>query len=101
MGFLGSGPTAVLRTLGGVAQAQDLDDVDSWLAELAFADWNASRIQTLVPAFSVGETYFRRDAEAFDWLVEHHLKPLLARRRSEGQPHLRLWSAACCTGEEA
>lgn len=101
MDFSGARQTELLRRLSGLAQAQDLDDVDSWLTELAFADWNASRIQTLVPAFSVGETYFRRDAEAFDWLVEHHLKPLLARRRSAGQFHLRLWSAACCTGEEA
>ena len=101
MDFSGARQAELIRRLTGLAQAQEDADVDSWLTELAFADWNASRIQTLVPAFSVGETYFRRDAEAFDWLAEHHLKPLLARRRSEGQRHLRLWSAACCTGEEA
>lgn len=101
MDFSGARQTELLRRLSGLAQTQGLDDLDSWLTDLAFADWNASQIQTLVPAFSVGETYFRRDAEAFDWLVEHHLKPLLARRRSEGHRHLRLWSAACCTGEEA
>ncbi|MBS7691339.1 chemotaxis protein CheR [Pseudomonas lalucatii] len=48
-----------------------------------------------------GETYFRRDAEAFAWLAGHHLAPLLARRRCEGHLTLRLWSAGCCTGEEA
>ncbi|MBE7373912.1 CheR family methyltransferase [Pseudomonas lopnurensis] len=101
MDFSGARQAELIKRLTGLAQARAHSDVDSWLTELAFADWNANRIQTLVPAFSVGETYFRRDADAFDWLVEHHLKPLLARRRGEGQRHLRLWSAACCTGEEA
>ncbi|WP_161630469.1 CheR family methyltransferase [Stutzerimonas azotifigens] len=78
-----------------------MDDIDRWLEDLAFADWTSGHIQALVPAFSVGETYFRRDAEAFDWLARHHIGPLLARRRREGQRYLRLWSAACCTGEEA
>src|SRR5690606_38065955 len=100
MDFSGARQSDLLRRLIGLAQAQGLD-ADSWLEELAFADWNANRIQTLVPAFSVGETYFRRDAEAFDWLAQHHLRPLLGRRRNEGRRYLRLWSAACCTGEEA
>jgi chemotaxis protein methyltransferase CheR len=49
----------------------------------------------------VGETYFRRDAEALDWLAREHLAPLLQRRQQAGQRYLRVWSAACCTGEEA
>lgn len=89
------------RRLRALAQQQGRPDIEGWLQELAFSAWDDDRLQTLVPTFSVGETYFRRDAAAFDWLEHHHLRPLIERRRAAGQRQLRLWSAACCTGEEA
>jgi chemotaxis protein methyltransferase CheR len=101
MDFSGNRRSDLLRRLLRLAQDQHRPDTDRWLEELAFADWNTSQIQALVPVFSVGETYFRRDAQAFDWLARHHLAPLLSSRRREGNRSLRLWSAACCTGEEA
>lgn len=93
--------TELLHRLQLLAREQGVEDLDAWLPTLAFADWDAAQIQALVPAFTVGETYFRRDAEALDWLARHHLGPLLASRRRSGQRSLRLWSAGCCTGEEA
>ncbi|WP_372876225.1 CheR family methyltransferase [Pseudomonas sp.] len=98
-----SGPRAadLLRRLQLLALELQITDLEPWLQHLAFADWDASLVQTLIPVFSVGETYFRRDAEALDWLAVNHLGPLLARRRQAGQRSLRLWSAGCCTGEEA
>lgn len=101
MDFSGDRRSDLLRRLLRLARDQHRPDTDRWLEELAFADWNTSQIQTLVPVFSVGETYFRRDAQAFDWLARHHLDPLVSSRRREGNRSLRLWSAACCTGEEA
>ncbi len=56
--------------------------------------------QVLVECLAVGETYFFRDAQAFDHLAARVLEPLIAARRSSTR-HLRLWSAACSTGEEA
>jgi chemotaxis protein methyltransferase CheR len=91
----------LLRRLKLLAAEQQLSDPTAWLQALAFTEWDAALIQRLVPAFSVGETYFRRDPETFDWLAQHHLAGLLARRRQSGQRVLRLWSAGCCTGEEA
>lgn len=98
-----SGPRRgdLLRRLQLLALERQITDFDSWVQQLAFADWDAAQVQSLIAAFTVGETYFRRDAEAFDWLARHHLAPLMARRRQEGRRHLRLWSAGCCTGEEA
>ncbi|MEX6504030.1 CheR family methyltransferase [Pseudomonas zhanjiangensis] len=101
MDFTGPRSADLLRRLQQLAFDQQVADVPRWLQELAFSDWDASRVQQLVPAFTVGETYFRRDLEAFDWLRVAHLQPLLARRRAAGRHHLRLWSAGCCTGEEA
>ena len=101
MDFSGAGGADLLRRLQLLALELQVTDLEPWLQHLAFADWDAALVQTLIPAFSVGETYFRRDAEALDWLAVNHLGPLLARRRQAGQRSLRLWSAGCCTGEEA
>jgi chemotaxis protein methyltransferase CheR len=98
-----SGPRQadLLHSLELLAQEREVSHFDDWLQELAFADWDANLVQSLIGAFTVGETYFRRDAEAFEWLASHHLAPLIARRREQGRRSLRLWSAGCCTGEEA
>ena len=101
MDFSGSKQSDLLRRLQLLAMERQVADFDGWLRELAFADWDAVQEQGLIAAFTVGETYFRRDLEAFDWLASHHLAPLVARRRQEGRRSLRLWSAGCCTGEEA
>lgn len=101
MDFTGPRRVELLRRLQQLALDQQVADIPRWLQKLAFSEWDASRVQGLVAAFTVGETYFRRDREAFDWLRVEHLAPLLARRRAAGIRHLRLWSAGCCTGEEA
>ena len=101
MDFSGARGADLLRRLQLLALELQVTDLEPWLQQLAFADWDAELVQTLIPAFSVGETYFRRDAEALDWLAVNHLGPLLVRRRQAGQRNLRLWSAGCCTGEEA
>ena len=101
MDFSGTRSADMLRRLHLLAVDQQVVEFDAWLSELAFAVWDRPLLEMLIPAFTVGETYFRRDAEAFDWLASHHLGPLLARRRQAGQRRLRLWSAGCCTGEEA
>lgn len=101
MDFSGARGADLLRRLQLLALELQVTDLEHWLQQLAFADWDAALVQTLIPAFSVGETYFRRDAEALDWLAVNHLGPLLARRRQSGQRILRVWSAGCCTGEEA
>jgi len=70
------------------------------------ADWLLStpltrpQLHALVSHLTVGETYFFRESKAFDALRERILPELLGRRRGREQ-RLRLWSAACSTGEEA
>jgi chemotaxis protein methyltransferase CheR len=70
------------------------------------ADWLLStpptrpQLHALVSHLTVGETYFFREPKAFDALREHILPELIRRRRGREQ-RLRLWSAACSTGEEA
>ena len=70
------------------------------------ADWLLSapltrpQLHALASHLTVGETYFFRERKAFDALAAHILPELLRRRRGREQ-RLRLWSAACSTGEEA
>ncbi|HEY1793203.1 MAG TPA: CheR family methyltransferase [Opitutaceae bacterium] len=58
-----------------------------------------SRLEALARHLTVGETYFFRDRRAFEALTGTIL-PEIARARGEGRS-LRMWSAGCCTGEEA
>jgi chemotaxis protein methyltransferase CheR len=69
------------------------------------ADWllstplSAQQLRALASHLTIGETYFFRERKTFDALSQHILPELLRRRRGRDQ-RLRLWSAACCTGEE-
>jgi chemotaxis protein methyltransferase CheR len=54
----------------------------------------------LAARLSIGETCFFRDRACFEALERHVLPGLVARRRAAGRLRLRLWSAACATGEE-
>jgi len=71
----------------------------------AYADWLLStplspqQLHALASHLTIGETYFFREHKTFDALAEHVLPPLIRERRGRNQ-QLRLWSAACCTGEE-
>ncbi|MEH6459016.1 CheR family methyltransferase [Chitinimonas sp. JJ19] len=70
-------------------------------ARLTTADTGTLPLATLLPHLVVGETYFQRDPETWQALQQDILQPLLQRRSLAGERSLRIWSAACCTGEEA
>ena len=53
-----------------------------------------------IDVITVGETYFMREPKALKLLEEEVLLPLINRQR-QGAKRIRLWSAGCCTGEEA
>lgn len=73
-----------------------LRDAGAWAARLA-AD--PSLLDDLLAEVTVGETYFFREPGHFEFIRREVLPEALA-RRGEGQP-VRLWSAACASGEEA
>lgn len=58
-----------------------------------------AQVEALAERLVVGETYFFREPAAFA-LLEHEVLPALIEARRP-QRRLRLWSAGCCTGEEA
>ncbi len=60
-----------------------------------------NQIEILASHLTIGETYFFREPQSFQALAQTVLPPLIATRRQTGAPYLRIWSAACSTGEEA
>jgi chemotaxis protein methyltransferase CheR len=75
------------------------DDIDQCARSLMSAPLTKIQLEALASNLTVGETYFFRENQSFDILAEHVLPPLILARR-EGERRLRIWSAACCTGEE-
>lgn len=68
-----------------------------------YADYlraHPEEIHELVRAFLIKVTGFFRDREAFDFLKQTVITDLIERCRENGRV-LRVWSAACATGEEA
>lgn len=54
----------------------------------------------LVSALTIGETYFYREPKTLEVFSQQILPNLIAARAGQSRT-LRLWSAGCCTGEEA
>ncbi|MHB1657617.1 MAG: CheR family methyltransferase [Burkholderiales bacterium] len=67
---------------------------------LLSAPLTRSQIETLASHLTVGETYFFREKRSFEAL-EQHILPALLHAREHTERRLRIWSAGCCTGEEA
>jgi len=56
--------------------------------------------QSFIDILTVGETYFMREPRALSLVESEVLYPLIRSRRQNSRK-LKLWSAGCCTGEEA
>ncbi len=67
-------------------------------AYLAHLDAQPALLDDLVGEITVGETYFFREPQQFDF-IRHKVVPELLSRRPRHHP-LRIWSAGCATGEE-
>ena len=60
---------------------------------------NPQEVELLFRELLIGVTSFFRDCLVWEYLAEHALPELLARRDNE--PSLRAWVVGCSTGEEA
>lgn len=87
------GVQAAARELG-------IDDVAACARGLLDARLDGPQMEVLINALTIGETYFFRDPRGLCVLSEHVLPALIRARRGVTQ-RLRIWSAGCCTGEEA
>ncbi len=76
----------------------ELDGFRKYFFRLRFEDQAGVEFQELMNAVTVNETYFFREHDQFEVLVNNVL-PELDKKRPKGEP-LRILSAPCSTGEE-
>lgn len=89
----------LLRGLARAAPAFGFPELEPCVRWLMRSELSRQQVEILASQLSVGETYFFREPGVFAALEKDILPPLIAARRATGRS-LRLWSAACCTGEE-
>ena len=87
------------RGIGAVARELGVSDVIAYIQYLISSSLTQHQIDVLADHFTIGETYFFRENQSLEVLANHILPPLIRSRQNVGR-HLRIWSAACCTGEE-
>jgi chemotaxis protein methyltransferase CheR len=87
---------------GMLAVAADLGmaDVTSCVRHLLATEWDRPHIEMLASHLTIGETYFFREPKSFEALSQRILPDLIRSRQGAGRD-IHIWSAACCSGEEA
>jgi chemotaxis protein methyltransferase CheR len=88
------------RGLAEAAAASGFANSSEYATWLLSTELAAPELRSLASHLTIGETYFFRERPAFDALSSQLLPEIIARRRA-GERRLRLWSAACSSGEEA
>jgi chemotaxis protein methyltransferase CheR len=87
------------RGIRSAAREFGFEDIAVCIRWLMSAPLTTSQTEILASNLTVGETYFFREKRTFE-VFEEHVLPELMRLRRGGEQRLRLWSAACCSGEE-
>lgn len=82
-----------------IARDRKLASLEQLVGEIRNNMKSEALINTVVDAMTTNETSFFRDRHPFDAMKKNILPGLIQRRTA--QKHLRVWSAACSTGQEA
>lgn len=87
------------RKLEKVFRDMGPDELSRWVDSL-LADRSRRELIALVEDLTNHETYFFRDTPQLDILEKHVLPDLVQRKLKSSDKTIRIWSAACSTGEE-
>src|SRR5690606_20434759 len=99
LSFTGKGWHDFEVRISAAAKEAGVADIAQFIDQLLAAPLSKELVRILARHLTVGETYFFRDQPGFAALENNLLPELLQRRQSDRR--LRIWSAGCCTGEEA
>ncbi len=84
--------------LSRILQERKLGSFEEYLKIIKVAA-NGSELSRLFDAVTTNETYFFREPDQFNVLMTEVLPKVLSQKK--GSKTLKIWSAACSTGEEA
>ncbi len=84
--------------LSRILQERKLGSFEEYLKIIKVAT-NGSELSRLYDAVTTNETYFFREPDQFNVLMNEVLPKVMAQKK--GSKTLKIWSAACSTGEEA
>ena len=87
------------RGLRAAAHEMGWTDTEAFARHLLEAPICQDLEDLLAAHLTIGETYFYRDPRAFE-VFEKETLPQIVQSRVGRPKKLRIWSAACCTGEE-
>ena len=89
----------VAARLGKRLRAMQLASITDYCSFLRTAN-APDEVANLIDAISTNHTSFFREGHHFEFLRDNILPELAVRRHAERWPILRVWSAACSSGEE-
>lgn len=86
---------AVRKMAESIGAENDAECID-WLLS---GRWEQAKMDLCARHLTIGETYFFRETRAFNLVSDYAREKIMA--FGARNAHLRIWSAGCCTGEEA
>lgn len=92
--------TLVSNRLRRRLKANQLVDFDAYY-RLVASPAGSSEMESFLDAVTTNETSFFRTPQHFEWFQNEFLRDIVLRvRKGEHREPIRIWSAACSTGEE-
>jgi len=89
----------LLRGIRSASEEFGYHEVEDCIHWLLAKPLSKKQIEILALHLTVGETYFMREPKMFN-AFESSILPQLIQNRRNTNKRIRIWSAACCTGEE-
>ncbi|MCE3006473.1 MAG: CheR family methyltransferase [Alphaproteobacteria bacterium] len=79
-----------------IVRTHGMKDIPEMIARLQAGTLPAPVITEITEAMTTNESMFYRDTKPFDYLI----KVMIPALKEAGRTHIRIWSAACSTGQE-
>ncbi len=80
--------------------AADCDSPRAYYRYLRYQDGSGVELQKLIEALTTNETYFFREYPQLECFTNHALPAITAANEKRSDHRLKIWSAACSTGDE-